>query len=190
MPRSILLVALALAVALTPPAHALGSGTPLLDVGVGPNGPVNGASGEPYYLLAHVGAPEAPHDADEKADCSFNPERPGARPPPLESALLSLAAEVASWDPASEPRVSGWYPRCFAGTLLDEHAPVWGRVSYDVPTGRYYVEIEGDITSTGGVLPVGAAAAMRSATTLVRLTGTTGIGTEADCEGCPPPTLV
>lgn len=174
MPRIALVLVIALVLAL-PAAAALGSGV-APSVGVGPRGPVTGG-GEPYYLLVHVLPVEAPREGDAKDDCSSDN---GARPPPLEAALLGLAQQVASWDPAQEPRISGWYPRCFAGTLLDEHAPVWGRVSYDLPTGRYYVELTSDIPTTGAPFAFNAA-------TELRLTGTTGVGTEADCETCPPP---
>ena len=56
-----------------------------------------------------------------------------------------------------------------------------GHVSYHFPTGRYYVQFQGGIS-----IPI-AFPAMFEVRTVILATGTTGVGTEADCETCPPP---
>lgn len=190
MPRTTL--ALLVLVLLAPTALA----APIASVGVGPGGRIVQDDGTPYYLLVHASEPQAPRTAGPRDDCAYDPQRPDTRPPTLEHALLALVNEVATWDPIEEPRVSGWYPRCFSGAF--GNPLMAGAVSYDAPTGRYYLRVESPLAPTiplplsihwpasvgeEPIVPLAFNAAAQ-----VALTGTTGIGTEADCEGCPPPT--
>lgn len=180
MPRIVLAI---VALVLTSP---LALAEPVATAGVGPDGLVRD-EGEPYYLLAHASAPEAPHQGKPTDDCAYQ-ERPGAQPPPLQRALVLLAQRVADWDPVAEPRISGWYPTCFSATFLESGGntpPMKGVVSYDFASGRYFVATRGQVfvpTPVASALPTGFTVDVD-----LVATGTTGVGTLADCETCPPP---
>jgi hypothetical protein len=164
---------------------------PLATAGVGPRGLVKDP-GEPYYLLVHASAPEGPRSPSApEDDCAYDPRTNQTHAPPLPTAILRLAQEIADWDATEEPRISGWYPTCFAGSFspgapTGTALPVSGWIAYDFATGGYYVALQGSIEIARPVLnafPTGF-----TVDVLVVGAGTTGVGTEADCETCPPPT--
>lgn len=177
---------------------------PLAGAGLGPGATlVTGPEAPPkYYFYAIVSPPEAPHGAGSDADC-FKPKDPRQQQPPtLEQAIALQIEKVRSWDPTQAPRISPWFPTCFVGTF--QNPLVRGRVSYDFPTGRYYIEIHADkvpvdvgLPPGTGAPPLGLNASARTdpgsttssnASAGAVVTGTTGAGTMADCEACPPPT--
>lgn len=181
MPRIIL--AIVVLVLMSPLALA----EPVATVGVGPDGLVHDES-EPHYLLANASAPEAPRQGKPTDDCGYKEGTPRTQPPPLQRALVLLAQRVANWDPVAQPRISGWYPTCFSATFLETGGStptMTGIVSYDFATGRYYIATRGEVsvpTPVGSVLPTGFTVPVNFVAT-----GTTGVGTLADCETCPPP---
>jgi hypothetical protein len=166
------LVLLAAALALVGPAHAL----PLpSEVGVGPDG-LEG-SGDPYYLEVAFdpAGPEPPHaGAAGSADCAAS-GRPSLTSE-AEAEAAGVVAIVAAYPTTLS--LSPAVPTCVAtpggapGPCPPPGCPPYA--SYDVATGRYYLE-------PGLALP------HHGVPTVPGFTGTIGVGILADCDWWPPP---
>ena len=175
---------LVLALLLVPGASA--AAIPFTSVKLAP--PEDGQVGDPYYLWVNLTQAQSPRPAKPTDDCWRDDVRP---PPSPDGVAQGLAADLASWSPLEEFSFSHWFPTCVATEVRQEGASAddgtRARASYDVSTGRYFVEAEAPVP---GGLPTGPLPIGFSFTTAtgVLLTGTTGVTMVADCEGCPPPT--
>lgn len=168
-PAFLLLLALAL-----PGAQAAATTDYEVSFGVGPDGLA--APGAPYFLRFTLTDPEAPRAASADDDCASTRA-------PAQRSLVEVAARLVAWKPLERPSFSDWFPTCTGGSVLVPCTPTPAGLgcgaatevayaTYDVASGRYYVE---------GPVPAPELAAS------LALTGTTGAGSEADCEYCPPP---
>lgn len=163
--------ALVLLVVLTPSASAV---TAVVELG--PDEP------DHHYLRLTATDPEAPRSAKGEDDCGAD-----ARPQTTEEGIAQalrpyqesplIFTESGTTDP--------YVPGCLAfpvnacsGSIACAAAPASAYASYDVRTGRYYLEY-----------PIADAMPFRSHST-THVTGTTGFAAEGDCNGCPPPVLL
>lgn len=181
MPRFVLaIIALILVV---PSALA----APLATVGVAPGGEVVRDDTKPYYLLATASEPEGPRRAQHEDDCAYDANAPSDNGSAADDAALELVGAIAGWNALHDPRLSTWYPTCISAGFAASNAPaatnsgIDGYAAYDVTTGRYYLDSDNSAS-----VPLPAAPTVR---VLVLMTGTIGVGSQADCEGCPPPTV-
>lgn len=182
-PHSLLRVAALASILLlaTPFAQA---GPALASVAVGPEGPAQ--DGEPYYARVALAPPEGPAAGTADQDCASD-----RRPRGFER-LAALANAIAAWDPTQEFRVSGWFPTCVAATVSPCAGPTTecpapsgplAYASYDLTTGRYFVQVP--VRDTG--LPIRLDGASPQTAQSIILTGTTGVAIVTDCEACPTP---
>lgn len=138
-----------------------------------------------YYIRVRpteVEAPRSPH-ANEETDCAAS-DRPGS----MEEGALRVIDPILGMekDPREFYSIHEPYPECvalplgFASACIESVVSVCaspGYAAYDTTTGRYHIEGD-DIGSED--IPLGFAARFV-------ITGSTGIGGDADCETCPPP---
>jgi hypothetical protein len=159
---------------LLPSVIATTPGFPTAIVAVGPDGVTLGPT-SPYYLMVNVTQPETPHYGSPTDDCAggTRPQSATDTVGQLMAALLQVPPDVLALN-SVEPYV----PRCIpvpitACTPLGCQ-PTGLYASYDVSTGRYYVEAHGVLANVGA----------RPGDIII--TGTTGANATADCLGCPP----
>ena len=160
---------LALAALLALPVAAA-SPPPAATVAYTPDG-VTTEDAERYYLKATLSRPEGPQRDEAHGNDCAEPERPRGET----DAALRVAKPLLRIDPSSGT-FSDWFPTCAAVPVGVLGFPA-AYASYNVSTGRYYVE-------GPPIVPLLAATPAAS----MGYTGTTGLAVEADCVGCPPPT--
>lgn len=146
---------------------------PIATVAVGPGPTVRTDKAEPYYFAADISAPEPPRPGQRPFDdCAYRPPpQPGERQPPPDDAESTLWKFLA-WAQDPNGSFADWFPTCL---VVEVSAGVGAYLSYNVSTGRYYVEFT----------PLLAPAGLHAAETSV--SGTSGAGVTADCIGCPSP---
>lgn len=140
--------------------------TPIATIAVGPDG-LEGSS-DPYYVKVGVSTPETPHAGARSTDDCAASSRPANALVPLLAEGSAILIAVSSFP--STLSIHGIVPGCVATPPCLPGGLCPAYVSYDVNTGRYYVE-----EPASGIV-------------IFPQTGTDGVEINTDCNMCPPPT--
>ncbi|GEM_PF-5899244 len=139
-------------------------------VAVGPDG-LEGPD-DPYIVSITLATPEVPHSGSAASDDCSLADRPADPADAVERLVLPGLDTILGEVPQPDTSLVGIVPPCIATptSCLLAACPLYA--SYDVATGRYYVEPHAPIGLHLDDPP---------------FTGTTGTKVQLDCVGCPPP---